>query len=94
MIFQGGFVAEGSIADITMIDMTRVGCQHMPGQTGFPCEGRITTVALVRLVSAVGLHMSCQGLFVLKLDTTLGTGIALRVVRVMEFLMNRQVIFA
>ena len=77
-----------------MIDVTRMGCQHMSGQTGFPCEGRVTTVTLVRLVRAVGLHMPRQGLFVLELDTTLGTGIALRVVRVMELLMNRQVIFA
>ena len=94
VILQGGFVAEGGGADVTVEHVTSMSSQHVSGQTGFTSEGRVTTVTLVRFVSAVSLHMTSQRLLVLELDPALGAGVGLRVVAVMELLVHRQVILA
>ncbi len=94
VVLQGGFVAEGGGADVTMKHVTRVGGQHVSGQTGFTCEGRVTAVTLVRLVGAVSLHVSGQRLLVLELHPTLGAGVGLGVLAVVELLVHRQVILA
>ena len=46
----------------------------------------------MRLVSAVGLHMTRQRLLVLELDPALGTRVGLGVVRVVELLVDSQVV--
>ena len=46
----------------------------------------------MRLVSAVGLHMTRQRLLVLELDAALRAGVGLGVVSVVELLVNSQVI--
>ena len=46
----------------------------------------------MRLVSAVGLHVTGQGLLVLELDPALGAGVGLRVVGVVELLVDGEVV--
>ena len=94
VILQGGFVAEGSAADVAVEHVTRVRRQHVSRQTGLTCEGGVTTVTLVRFVRAVSLHMPGQRLLVLELDPALGAGVGLGVVAVVELLVHRQVILA
>ena len=94
VILKGGFVAEGGGTDVTVEHVTSMSSQHVSCQTGFTCEGRVTTVTLVRLVRAVSLHVPGQRLLVLELDPTLGAGVGLGVLAVMELLMHRQVILA
>ena len=92
VVLQGALVAEGGVANVTVEDVSSVGSQDVPGQTRLAGEGRVTGVTLVRLVSAVGLHVTGQGLLVLELDPALGAGVGLRVVGVVELLVDCQVI--
>ena len=48
----------------------------------------------MRLVCGMGLYVAGQRLLVLELDATLGAGVGVRVVAVMELLMHRQVILS
>ena len=92
VVLQSALVAEGGVADVTVEDVAGVSSQDVPGQTGLTGEGRVTGVALVWLVSAVGLHVTCQRLLVLELHPALGTGVGLRVVGVVELLVDCQVV--
>ena len=94
VVLQGAFITEGSAANVTVEHVTRVRRQHVSRQAGFACKGGITGVTLVRLVRAVRLHVSGQRLLVLELDATLGAGVGLGVLGVMQLLVHRQVILA
>ena len=94
VVLQGAFVTEGSAANVTVEHVTRVRRQHVSRQAGFACKGGITGVTLVRLVRAVCLHVSGQRLLVLELDATLGAGVGLGVLGVVQLLVHRQVILA
>ena len=42
VVLQSGFVTEWSTTNVTVKHVSRMGCQHVSGQTSFTCEGRIT----------------------------------------------------
>ena len=92
VVLQGALVAEGGVANVTVEDVSSVCSQDVPGQTRLAGEGRVTGVALVRLVSAVGLHVAGQRLLVLELHPALGTRVGLGVVGIVELLVDGQVV--
>ena len=94
VVLQGALVAEGSVADVTVEDVASMSSQDMPRQAGLAGEGRVAGVALVGLVGAVGLHVAGQGLLVLELHPALGAGVGLRVVGVVELLVDCQVVLS
>ena len=73
VVLQGALVAEGGVADVAVEDVAGVGSQDVPGEARLAGEGGVAGVTLVRLVSAVGLHVTGQCLLVLELHPTLGT---------------------
>ena len=92
VVLQGALVAEGSVADVTVEDVPSMSSQDMPRQAGLAGEGRVAGVALVGLVGAVGLHVAGQSLLVLELHSALGAGVGLRVVGVVELLVDGEVV--
>ena len=59
VVLQRALVAERRAADITVEHLTGVRGQHMPRKTGLSGEFGLARRALVGLVRAVGLHVSC-----------------------------------